>query len=672
MNFNFKNNKGITLIALIITIIVLLILTSSTISLLLGENGIITQTIRARNSHLQAELEEEIVLFLQDKKIDKVKGEILDYRSEIKEKYPNYSVYYDTDNSIKIYTDSETLLIDQNFGVETIASEDIYKENVAELKASEELKEGDIVYTLGYYTKADNGEAKYIISSEETLVGDNGSIIELNNGLKAVLQIENNTVTVEQFGAYGNGITDDYQYFQKAIESGAKVICLGNKTFLIDQRVVINIDGITLISYGKIKCSSTNELKQNQNQVVFAINNCSDIAMYNFEFYTERTSATSYDPEGLAEIDWKEDWTSSNRMAIVICGGKNVEIKNLYCENFEVDIKMDISMNASESFQPDINKNIKITNHISKNCTQQTILIGSTSDVIIDNANYILATGLGHHYHHIYCTSYSKNITIQNSKFYVQDKLPGVSINFASAYTQEINTDENPQNLIVKNCEFYNLYSIVAAKGNSKCYVENIKVDGESYWVPTNDKADYYFASKQLFRFRQESILEVKNSSIRSHVLLCDVNSKQIKFTNCNITIQNNNILYSNATFEENMEVIFDNCSINIEDHPNNEVKDLNLVYIGSNTANLNLYIKNCNVKVNNSNIQYLFTARNSFSSIIVENTNFVTNHPINNLFYNISSAKEIRLKDCTINGFTQIAGTTDMQYIQQENNVMN
>ena len=41
-------NKGITLVALVITIIVLLILSGVTISALSGENGIITNAIKAK------------------------------------------------------------------------------------------------------------------------------------------------------------------------------------------------------------------------------------------------------------------------------------------------------------------------------------------------------------------------------------------------------------------------------------------------------------------------------------------------------------------------------------------------------------------------------------------------------------------------------------------------
>ena len=51
-----KSNKGITLIALVVTIVVLLILAGVSISMLTGENGIITQ---AQNAKERTEIGEE-------------------------------------------------------------------------------------------------------------------------------------------------------------------------------------------------------------------------------------------------------------------------------------------------------------------------------------------------------------------------------------------------------------------------------------------------------------------------------------------------------------------------------------------------------------------------------------------------------------------------------------
>ena len=54
----FKSNKGITLIALVITIIVLLILAGVTINLTLGQNGIFTTAQRAAQNYTQAQNQE--------------------------------------------------------------------------------------------------------------------------------------------------------------------------------------------------------------------------------------------------------------------------------------------------------------------------------------------------------------------------------------------------------------------------------------------------------------------------------------------------------------------------------------------------------------------------------------------------------------------------------------
>ena len=61
-NYSLKLNDGITLIALVITIIVLLILAGITISMLTGENGILTKVKKAKEKTKQAEQEETYAL----------------------------------------------------------------------------------------------------------------------------------------------------------------------------------------------------------------------------------------------------------------------------------------------------------------------------------------------------------------------------------------------------------------------------------------------------------------------------------------------------------------------------------------------------------------------------------------------------------------------------------
>ncbi len=66
-----KERKAITLIALVVTIVVLLILAGVTISLLLDENGIIAKSKYARLENRALQVEDEIGMWKQNNFINK-------------------------------------------------------------------------------------------------------------------------------------------------------------------------------------------------------------------------------------------------------------------------------------------------------------------------------------------------------------------------------------------------------------------------------------------------------------------------------------------------------------------------------------------------------------------------------------------------------------------------
>ena len=96
----FKNRKGITLIALIVSIIVLLILAGVTISVITGENGIITQAGKAKEETKIAAAKEKIDIEVQNsymtsgkKEYENLKNGLQDLKVSnlpSKEKYPVY------------------------------------------------------------------------------------------------------------------------------------------------------------------------------------------------------------------------------------------------------------------------------------------------------------------------------------------------------------------------------------------------------------------------------------------------------------------------------------------------------------------------------------------------------------------------------------------------------
>lgn len=128
----FKKEKGITLIALVVTIIVLLILAAVTIAVLFGDNGIITKAKQAADVYEEAQEEENEDLMWLEKIIDS-------------KTYPS----------------------------------------VAKMKEDRELKSGEVARTEAYWSYEYGGGAYYDIVETTDLTVDNGKCIQLDNGLYA-------------------------------------------------------------------------------------------------------------------------------------------------------------------------------------------------------------------------------------------------------------------------------------------------------------------------------------------------------------------------------------------------------------------------------------------------------------------------------------------------------
>ena len=92
MILNYRKNKGITLIALVITIIVLLILAGVSIAMLTGENGILSQAQKAKTETEQAAENEAAILSDYETKINEALG--------IVQAEPGH--YYETNTEVQI------------------------------------------------------------------------------------------------------------------------------------------------------------------------------------------------------------------------------------------------------------------------------------------------------------------------------------------------------------------------------------------------------------------------------------------------------------------------------------------------------------------------------------------------------------------------------------------
>lgn len=132
-----KNQKGVTLVALVVTIIVLLILAGISVAMLTGDNGILTQANSAKKKTDTSKNEEIIKLIYNAAKL-------------------RFAAASKDDKG-------KTLL-----QLSKEEAESSFKENNITIKSNSET--GDFIYTFG------NSEIDYILDSSGNIKQDDGSL----------------------------------------------------------------------------------------------------------------------------------------------------------------------------------------------------------------------------------------------------------------------------------------------------------------------------------------------------------------------------------------------------------------------------------------------------------------------------------------------------------------
>ena len=196
MKGKIKERKGITLIALVITIIVLLILAGVSIAMLTGQNGILTQAQNAKENTSIAEEKEQIALAYNAVKAEEKGGAVTaDKLDKELEKDKADATQEGTNIKVTFRESKREYIIDENGNITegTETTPPAGDDNEATVGEIIEVGEGNKEYTNGGYTAIipegfmivpglDNIEEGLVISDNSSdTEADSSNIVALGN-----------------------------------------------------------------------------------------------------------------------------------------------------------------------------------------------------------------------------------------------------------------------------------------------------------------------------------------------------------------------------------------------------------------------------------------------------------------------------------------------------------
>lgn len=189
-----KSSNAITLIALVVTIIVLIILAGISISLILGENGIIDKSKQARNKYEEEAAIEKLEMVLTDLQADKFTNTTYNENQYVDDKLIVQGM---TPVGDIILVDGWQFEIDRpTLTIKTVLGKGQENKNI-EIAVSKEISEGFIYATLTL-------QVKYTGTISEILI--NGKNVEVPEAVEGVYTV---TQDVTENGKYSIVVKDE-------------------------------------------------------------------------------------------------------------------------------------------------------------------------------------------------------------------------------------------------------------------------------------------------------------------------------------------------------------------------------------------------------------------------------------------------------------------------------
>lgn len=470
-----------------------------------------------------------------------------------------------------------------------------YYDNVEAMKLDDALREGDMAITLGYYEANDNGGAEYEIISGE-YEDDNGSYISILNNLYAKLIVKDGRVSYNQFGARGDGITEDWDalynthtfanknnYTVIGLTSSTYYICEAREPIIIQSNVdwqncTIIIDDTLLtmedtnhIFYIKSNLSSTNLYDSNQNILKPQIN--------------------------------KTDTTITSEVTnLTHDGGYIVEVfnrnKNIYIRKMDSSYTMDKNWESAERLAQQEVFRVDNKNNILDPISWDYLPNGYTSIVaypidtvplVVSNATIITKmnnTNFEHNTNRDFQINRS-NVTINNITHLLENNLPTSKYNAFLSVRVAANVNINNCNFSGHNRQGsydINLYKALNVKLNHIRQINSIMDKSQWGIFASSLSKNIYISNSYLNRI--DAHMGIYNLFVNN----CIIGNQQIKIIGGGICKIENTTVYSDMAFLEMRmdygstfegDIIIKNCKLTRID-PNN-TNNCSIIYTHNN-----------------------------------------------------------------------------------------
>lgn len=197
-------NKGVTLIALILTIIVLLILSGITIIAVIGEDGVLTRAVTADQKFSKAEMEEAFGMLINDLLIE-------GYAKSQESQNLTIDDCFNEKIVLDFLLDKENGL-EENYGYIRIPDETITDDKMVLPK-----NDGEKIYPLYYInlsnissknskygigTNIDSGNVYTLEVQTEDITNDDGTVSKKSTGIYALKYYDNESNPPETLSTY--------------------------------------------------------------------------------------------------------------------------------------------------------------------------------------------------------------------------------------------------------------------------------------------------------------------------------------------------------------------------------------------------------------------------------------------------------------------------------------